>query len=252
MGKYKEVKINEFPLHEIVSEPGNDSKILVVGKPGSGKSVLIKDIVKTFANKYPIGVVFSGTEENNKFYSEMFQELFIFNGYSEETMKQISERQKLAQKNCKNPKLMLIIDDCSDDPKFFRRPLFQKFLKMGRHMDIMFVLAIQYCNDINSVLKGLFDYLFIFREPNPENRKKIYNNYAGITESLQNFCDLMDQLTGDYTSMVVNNRIQKNDPFECIGYYKARMHNKIEFGCVESKAWSETRYNPMYATEYTL
>lgn len=252
MGKYREVNVHEFPLHEIPTESGKDVKIVVVGKPGSGKSVLIKDIVRTHCHKFPVGVVFSGTEDNNHFYSEMFDQVFIYGGYDEEAVKKIVERQKLCQQDCKNPKLMLIIDDCSDDPKFFRRPLFQKLFKMGRHMDMMVVLGIQYANDLQSVVKSAVDISFIFRDPNPENRKKIYNNYAGITGSLQDFNDYMDQITGDYSSLVINNRIQSNEPEKGISYYKARMHRSVKLGCVETRAWNEARFDPDYMRNMSL
>jgi ABC-type dipeptide/oligopeptide/nickel transport system ATPase component len=252
MGKHKEIRVSEFPLDEIKSESGNDSKIVIIGKPGSGKSVLIRDIVRTFAHKFPTGIVFSGSEDNNGFYGEMFDNLFIYSEYNEDVMRNIYLRQKRAQKDCSNPKLMLIIDDCSDDPKFFRRPLFQKFFKLGRHWDVMLVLCLHYAHDIPSTLKGLSDYVFMFREPNAENRKKLYRNYATIAGSPQDFEDIMDQITGDYTSLVINNRIQTNNNTDCIFYYKARIHKDFRFGCAEAKAWNSTRYEPNYKENITL
>lgn len=252
MGKYREIPIKEFALHEIKCDPGNDSKIVAIGKPGSGKSVLIKDIVRTFAHKFPAAVVFSGTEDNNSYYKEMFDDLFIYPEYSEDVMKAIYNRQKLAQAKCKNPKLMLIIDDCSDDPKLFRRPLFQKFFKMGRHWDIMIILALQYCHDIPPTIKSATDVVFIYNEPTEENRKRIYKNYATITGSYHDFCDIMDQVTEDFTALVINNRIQSNNPLERVNYYKARMHSKVKLSSPEVTAWQQTRYDPNYTKNFSL
>jgi hypothetical protein len=255
MGKYKEVPIREFPLHEMVCEDtpkSNHSKIVIAGKPGSGKSVLIRDIVRTYSHRFPAAVVFSGTEDNNNFYKEMFQDLFIYSEYKEEIMEAIDSRQKQCQRDCENPNLLVVIDDCSDDPKFFRRPLFQKFFKMARHWNIMLIFAIQYVNDIPAPIKAVIDYMFIFRYPNNEDRKKIYNNYAGITGSLQNCCSLLDQITGDFTCMVLDNRSQNNDSFADIYYYKARLHSRVNFGCVESKGWHDARYDPNYLDNVNL
>jgi len=238
------VEIREFPLNDMKY----NSKIVIIGKPATGKSTLVKDVIKAFRHEIPVAKIFCGSEENNHFYSEMFPELFIHSEYTEEEMENFAKRQKLAMRsNPKNPKALLILDDCSDDPKFFNRPLFQKFVKNGRHWEMMLILALQYGMDIRPVIRTNIDYVFIFREPNERNRKALYTNYGGITGSYEDFCDLMDQLTEDYTALVIDNRKQSNDLSECVYYYKARLHKEpFKFGCEEYRQWAEQRYNPSY------
>jgi len=242
--KTRTVDIHELPMHKI---PPN-SKVVVIGKPATGKSTVIRDIIKAHAHHFPVAKVFSGTEENNHFYEEMFPSLNIFSEYSEEEMENFVKRQKLAMRdNPENPRALLILDDCSDDPKFFARPLFQKFYKNGRQWEMMFILALQYGMDIRPVIRTNIDYTFIAREPNEKNRKAIYENYATIVGSYQDFCDVMDQLTEDYHFLVINNRIQSNDISKCVFYYKARIHkDQFKIGCDEYKQWAEQRYNPNY------
>ena len=40
----KQVKIHEFPLHEMKLK----SKIVIIGKPATGKSTVTRDIIKAF------------------------------------------------------------------------------------------------------------------------------------------------------------------------------------------------------------
>lgn len=242
--KRNTVDIHEFPLHEM--KP--NSKIVIIGKPATGKSTVIRDIVKTVRHIFPIAKIFSGTEENNHFYSQMFPDLYIFGEYSEEEMENFVKRQKLSMhNNPENPKGLIIVDDCSDDPKFFHRPLFQKFYKNGRQWEMMFILALQYGMDIRPVIRTNIDYVFLFREPNERNRKALYENYAGITGTYQDFCDLMDQLTEDYTAIVIDNRKQSNDLSECVFYYKARLHDDdFKFGSTEYRQWAEQRFDKDY------
>lgn len=242
--KQNEVDIHEFPLHEM---PYN-SKIVVIGKPATGKSTVTRDIIKCHRHHFPTALVTSGSEENNHFYSEMFPELYIYPEYNEEVMENFVRRQKAAQRdNPENANAMIILDDCSDDPKFFRRPLFQKYYKNGRQWDMMFILALQYGMDILPVIRTNIDYVFIFREPNERNRKALYENYATIIGSYQDFCDVMDQLTEDYTAVVICNRVQDNNISKCVFYYKARIHpEKFTVGCNEYQQWAEQRYNTNY------
>lgn len=247
MGKNKNnqnVKdIHEFPLHEM--HP--NSKIVIIGKPATGKSTLIRAIVNSFKHIFPVAKVFSGTEENNHFYSEMFPDVYIHNEYNEKEMEDFAKRQKLAMRNNpENPKGMLIVDDCSDDPKFFHRPLFQKFYKNGRQWEMMFILALQYGMDIRPVIRTNIDYVFLFREPNERNRKALHTNYAGILGSYEDFCDAMDQITEDYTALVIDNRKQSNNITDCVYYLKAPLYETVKFGCQEYRQWAEQRYNPSY------
>ena len=242
--KKNEVDIHEFPLHEM--KP--NSKIVIIGKPATGKSVLTRDIIKSQRHHFPVSMVISGTEENNHFYSKIFPEINIHSEYSEEVMENFVKRQKLAMRdNPENPKGLLILDDCSDDPKFFRRPLFQKFYKNGRQWEMMFILALQYGMDILPVIRTNIDYVFIFREPNERNRKALYENYATIIGSYADFCDVMDQLTEDYTAIVIDNRKQSNNITDCVYYYRARTHTEqFTVGCTEYQQWGEQRYDPKY------
>lgn len=250
MGKKREVGINEFPLHTLFTPKPSGSygvKVAIIGKPGSGKSFLTRDIVRTFTHAIPTALIFSASEDENHFYGEMFDDLYIRSDYNEEDMKIFEERQKkVMQDNCANPNALVVIDDCSADTKFFRRPQFQRHYKYSRHWETLTLLGLQYCNDIPPAIKTSIDYSFIFREPNELNRKKIYDNYAGVVGSYHDFCDLMDQLTGDYTSLVINNRVQSNEPEDCVFYYKARAHPDFKFGCQEYQQWAEARYNPSY------
>ena len=41
------------------------SKIVVIGKPGSGKTMLITSLLYAKKHIYPIGMVMSGTEDSN-------------------------------------------------------------------------------------------------------------------------------------------------------------------------------------------
>jgi tRNA A37 threonylcarbamoyladenosine biosynthesis protein TsaE len=239
-----EIEIHEFPLHQMKT----NSKIVIIGKPATGKSTLVRDIIKAYRNEIPVAKIFSGTEENNHFYSQMIPDLYIFSEYNEDEMENFAKRQKLAMRNNpQNSKGLLVVDDCSDDPKFFHRPLFQKFFKNGRQWDMMFILALQYGMDIRPVIRTNIDYTFIFREPNEKNRKALYENYAGIIGSYQDFCDVMDQLTEDFTAVVIDNRKQSNNISDCVFYYKARLHDDdFKFGCEEFKQWAEQRYNPHF------
>ncbi len=67
------------------------SKIVVIGKAGTGKSTLIRYLLFLKRSIIPVGMVVSGTEDSNCFYSDIFPPLFIHDEYDEEIIKKLSK-----------------------------------------------------------------------------------------------------------------------------------------------------------------
>jgi len=187
----------------------------------TGKSTIIQDIIASKAHMIPVAQVFSGTEDSNHFYSEKFPSICVYNKLDEKAVEQFVKRQKIAKQHLPNPWAIQIIDDCTDDPKILSRPLFQSYYKNGRHWNMIHILSLQYCLDIKPNIRTNIDYTFILRETNLKNRRSLHENYAGCVDNFQDFCDIMDQITEDYTALVINNRVQSNKIEDCIFWYKA-------------------------------
>ena len=59
------------------------SKIVVIGKPGSGKTMLITSLLYAKKHIFPIGMAVSGTEDSNGHYSRIFPKTFVYNKLDE-------------------------------------------------------------------------------------------------------------------------------------------------------------------------
>ena len=99
------------------------TKTVVIGKPGTGKSTLIAALLYAKKHIYPAGVVFSGTEDSNGFYKRMIPSTFIFNKYDESQLESFIKRQKIAKKHLAIPWAVCLLDDCTDTPAIFNKPL---------------------------------------------------------------------------------------------------------------------------------
>ena len=222
-------------------------KVVVVGKPGTGKSTLIKALLYAKKHIFPVGVAMSGSEDTNHAYQEIMPSTFIFNSYNAEKVKDIIKRQKLAHKHLKNPWCVLILDDCTDDPRIFNKPLQQALYKKGRHWKILYILSLQYAMDVKPVIRTNVDGIFILREPLLKNRESLYKNYASIIPDFTTFCDLMNQLTQDYHALYIHGATTTNRWQDCVFYWKAPMVPRDwKFGCPEYWDFHKTRFNPSY------
>lgn len=92
-------------------------------------------------------------------------------------------------------------------------------------------------------------YVAIFREPEEVERKKLYDNFGGLAGSYDRFCDLMDELTGDFTCIIFKKRSQSNKLEDCVFYYKTQILKPWTFGCKEYKEWGKERYNSGYVED---
>jgi hypothetical protein len=98
-------------------------------------------------------------------------------------------------------------------------------------------------------IRKTVSYVALFREPEPGEREKLFKNFGGLAGSFDNFNKLMDELTGDYTCMIIKKRAQTNKLEDCIFYCKADRHGKWKFGCEEYLKWAKDRYNKDYAPQ---
>lgn len=188
---------------------------------------LIKSILYEKQSVFPIGVVYSGTEDSNHAYQKFIPDLFVFNEYEEVNFENFKKRQDASIKYLippeHNPWAYILVDDCTDEPKIFNRKIWQACYKNGRHWKMLHILSLQYCMDLKRSIRFTIDGVFILRETNLQLRESLYKNYGGNIPSFEVFCDLMDQITEDYTALYIHNRTTTNDYRDCIFYYKPKI-----------------------------
>ena len=103
----------------------------------------------------------------------------------------------------------------------------------GRHWKIMLAITMQYPLGIPPTLRTNIDYVFILRENYIANRKRIYDNYAGMFPTFESFCQVMDQCTENYECLVINNNVKSNQLHDQVFWYKAEAHNDFKLGSKE-------------------
>ena len=239
------LELRKFDMKSIHFKP-NENKgpvVVLIGKRDTGKSFLVRDLL-FYQQDIPIGTVISGTEEGNGFYGKMVPRLFIHNEYNSAIIENILKRQRTVLKQVKkeietykrstiDPRAFVILDDCLYDNTWARDKLMRLLFMNGRHWKIMLVITMQYPLGIPPTLRTNIDYVFILRENYIANRKRIYENYAGMFPTFEAFCQVMDQCTENYECLVINNNSKSNKLNDQVFYYKADNHNDFRLGSKE-------------------
>ena len=239
------LELKKFNMKTISFKP-DESKgpvCVLIGRRDTGKSFLVRDLLY-YHQDIPIGVVISGTEEGNGFYGKLVPRLFIHTEYSSAIIENILKRQKGVLKQIKkeletkrrstiDPRTFVILDDCLYDASWSRDKLMRLLFMNGRHWKVMLIITMQYPLGVPPTLRTNIDYVFILREPYIANRKRIYENYAGMFPTLESFCQVMDQCTENYECLVINNNSKSNKLADQVFWYKADAHNDFRLGSKE-------------------
>jgi hypothetical protein len=239
------LELKRFDMKNISFKP-NESKgpvIVLIGRRDTGKSYLVRDLLY-YHQDIPIGTVISGTEEGNGFYGKLVPKLFIHNEYNTAIIENILKRQRGVLKQIKkemeqfkrstiDPRTFVILDDCLYDNTWARDKMMRLLFMNGRHWKVMLVITMQYPLGVPPTLRTNIDYVFILREPYIANRKRIYENYAGMFPTFESFCQVMDQCTENYECLVINNNSKSNKLQDQVFWYKADNHNDFRLGSKE-------------------
>ena len=233
-------QIKKFNIETIRDRCEIDSRkspmIVVIGKKDTGKSFLVKDILFNTQNAFPVGTVISGTEVANEFFQHMVPSKLIHDKYKPDIVMNTIKRQ-LAVKTHRNqdkarnggssnvdPRAFLILDDCLYDATWIREESTRYVFMNGRHIDLMTIITMQYPLGITPNLRTNVDFIFILRETMINNRKRIYDNYAGMFPTFEMFCQFMDQCTENYECLVICNGVSSNKLEDQVFWYKASEH----------------------------
>ena len=239
------LELKKFDMKQITFKPDENQGpvIVLIGRRDTGKSFLVRDLLY-YHQDIPIGTVISGTEAGNGFYGKMVPKLFIHDEYNSAIIENILKRQKIVMKQVKreteaygrsniDPRAFVILDDCLYDNSWAREKLMRLLFMNGRHWKIMLVITMQYPLGVPPNLRTNIDYTFILREPYLTNRKRIYENFAGMFPTFESFCQVMDQCTENYECLVISNNAKSNKLDDQIFWYKASGHNDFRLGSKE-------------------
>lgn len=228
---------------------GENCVIAILGKRNTGKSVLVRDLIKKRLCKsdYAYGVACSGTEAVQPVYSEtILPPELVHEEYTTDLLGNIlsvqkkrvqaaKEREQLRDRYRGDPRMLaanpeykskcwLILDDVLHQSNVFLTDKNLKFaIYNGRHMHLTLAIVFQVPNPPGwgPNYRSQVDVIFVFREMSMQGRKKIWEMYASCIPTFALFNQIMDEVTANYGILVINQRTQSCNMEDIIFHYKA-------------------------------
>lgn len=182
IGMISTARVNKF-IPGVSPEMPLNSTITVYGKRRSGKSVFHRWLELTYLRYHiPQFWTFTQTKHNLQFESYMPSK-FIIPGFTENTLKMVMARQKVAiQEYLKhplevNPRACIIWDDYNGKNVRFNETLEQTYTQ-GRHSQLCNIYNAQFRTMTPPVIRTNTDYCVIFNTDSEINIKAFWEEFA--------------------------------------------------------------------------
>lgn len=211
---------------------GDDRCVFIVARRGSGKSVCAMCLC-WYKRFIPMGIIMNGTEEATKAYAPVCPDIFIFNKWEPKQVEILMARQKRQVHAGKQLQgVFIVMDDVAYDKKLFSDKVFRELIMNGRPLKIFIMCCVQYIGDLNPAIRENIDYLFVYRSPGKNLRKKLYDNFFGcMIDDFPTFCSIMDATTENYEALVLDNTKSSNKLSDCLYWFKASETPPFRMGC---------------------
>lgn len=217
------LKIRKFDMKTMAP----DAVVILVGKRGTGKSTLLKDICYHMRDQLDCGIACCPTEdsvEGADGLSSFIPPALIHDEYKPHVLEKLLNFQKKYIKKHgkeKAKRQFIILDDCCYEKKVVRGTEMRQVTMNGRHRRLFFINAVQYLCDLPPDYRTNVDYVFCLKENIMSNKDRLFRHFFGCFPDLQTFSQTMDALTSNFGAMVLNNRSRSTKLEDQIFHYNA-------------------------------
>lgn len=197
--------------------------ILFVGRRGSGKSTVQRDIMMHISSKVDFGLAMTPTEETMGMFRKHMPDNWIYPGFNAAKLDSMLSLQRELGKQGKMRNLFILMDDCMYDKKVMKGTGIRDLFMNGRHVKVTFMNAMQYIMDMGPDLRTQVDYVFAMKENIIANKSKLHKYFFGMFDKFDDFSRVMDRCTENFGCIVLDNTAPTGRLEDSVFWYKATL-----------------------------
>ena len=194
--------------------------IYMIGKRGSGKSYLMRDILSRMPNPDYV-LAMAPTQSTLEAFREFLPPTCIFNHFSQEKLERTMLLQRELTARGKVRRVLIILDDCLYQPGVLKSTVMKELHFNGRHEHVGLLCCAQYLMSLPPEIRTNVDYLFTLKENVLSNRQKLHKNFFGQYDTFADFDKVMTACTQDYRALVMDNTVASTEASDVVMWYKA-------------------------------
>lgn len=209
--------------------------ITIFGKPNSGKSHLLKYILKVHRKEIKWGLVFTKTKFNGSF-NYIVPNKYVRSQYDEKILADFLNEQ--ARTSGVWPAI-IVFDDMLDN-NIFRSNLFQSLVYSFRHLNITLIITSQYAYMLNSpLIRECTVYSAVFRQRTTKSTQATYEIVGRNANDLKHWESMLDSLKGHEFLWCAADDLE--EPFKVLCAPAVIGEFKMKFGDTKTKNNKEAK-----------
>jgi archaellum biogenesis ATPase FlaH len=222
------------------------STIIILGKRGTGKSTIIRDLCYRLRDKVDAAVAFSPTEDAQGSLGQFIPTSCIHEEFNDGLLESVLDAQRAYLKRGRDRHVLVIADDVAYDKSAFRGKAIRNTFMNGRHRKTGIILTAQYAMDMDVAIRSNADIIIAARETVVQNQEKLWKSFFGHFSKLTDFVKCFKQCTNNYEVMVCVNNTSSTDLEDSIFWWKADV-DLPDFRLGSSAQW--TLHNRFHVDE---
>lgn len=223
----KTVNIRRWDIKNIQS----NRAMIIVGRPGSGKSYLLNNIMKQLYVNFDACIGMSPTKSSRDMFSQWMPESCIYDQYDADKIIEIVDVMKKLYDNDLEPRIAVLLDDCMFDQKIMKSEAMRYIHMNGRHLNICFINLVQYIVDVPKPLRAVINYVICTNESRPSALHALYDNFFNSFDTFADFRHALGTLTANNGYLVMDTTSGSQNIEDTIFWYKTNESNtKIMVG----------------------
>lgn len=215
-----------------------DGTTVIVGVDGSGKSVIIDEVLdQTSDNYYDIIVGMYGSSDTAASARKRFPASLVYEGWHPQRFKEIVNKMESLSREGK--KMLIILDDLT--PSTHKKSMFQnqdfvRVLMNSRFMGITMIVSVQHVRDLSLECRMQATWVILTAQKSSKSKKFIYDTFNPCFRSFQKFEEVMRACTTDHRVMVMDMMPSSDESIGgCISCIKAKYKRYVNSPFIKSK-----------------
>ena len=208
-------------------ERGKGKKILLVGKTGTGKSIMSRYLCYQNREALYGAIGMSNVPSSVLDFESYIPKLFVYPSLAEEPIRRYMAMMKelSADPHWELERWGIFVDDCSEKRGALNSNLFREVFMQSRHYNLFLIVALQYFVDVSIQVRQNCDWVVVGRETNGNVQKRLFDNfYSSIFNGdFSLFVRAMKSLTNNYSMAAFNNISSSTELEDTLFAVRARL-----------------------------
>lgn len=240
------------------SNPIKDNSIcLLIGPRGSGKTTAISNLM--FQKKdIPMVIIMSPTEPFDKSYADEVPQGIIFDHFSGSALEAIIARQRaivsgdfqkkrsdLEHTESADSKVCVIVDGCFEG-NISKSELVRNWFANTTHLKMLSIVSMQYCIFLSDELRTKVDYVFCFKTYSRREKENLHQLFFIDLINFDTFVQVFDQITEDYTALVLDETIRSSVFEEKVFFWEPRLTANLR---MDDAIWQHSQSSNVFESK---